>query len=180
MNQSQPFYDVQSAVHALDPWREQHLPNREPGARPHFIQLVAGMTEQHAFLFRERAASSAGPAEQPESTYPQVQRIIRDTRLPLETVSSPCVRQLLASIPSDVFSVTLDATNQGKRFTLVVVGWATDGIRLPLGFLRSSGDGRWAEEARRVLDRLEGRIPPDQRIVLLADRVHPARPCWPA
>lgn len=108
MNQSLPLYDTQSALVALKPWLEQHLPDLDPGARQHVIQLVTEITEQHSLLLREIAASSVFQAEQPESNYTQVQRIIRDTRLTLETVYYPFLQQLLATIPGDTFSVTLD------------------------------------------------------------------------
>lgn len=172
MRQSPPLYDVQSALHALDPWLAQHLPELDPGARQHFIQLVTGITEQHSLLLREIAASSVFQAEQPESNYTQVQRIICDTRLTLETVYYPFLQQILATIPGDTFYVTLDETNQGKLFNLVLVGWATDGISLPLGFLIYPLDGTWAEDARTLLHRLEHLIPHDKSIILLADRVH--------
>lgn len=172
MNQSPPLYDTQSALVALKPWLEQHLPDLDPGARQHFIQLVTGITEQHSLLLREIAASSVFQAEQPESNYTQVQRIIRDARLTLEMVYYPFLQQLLATIPGDTFDGTLDETNQGNLFNLVLVGWATDGVSLPLGFLVYPVDGTWAEDARTLLHRLEQLIPADKRIILLADRVH--------
>jgi hypothetical protein len=172
MRQSPPLYDVQSALHALEPWLEQHLPDLDRGARQHFIQLVTGITEQHSLLLREIAASRVFHADQPASNYTQVQRIIRDTRLTLETVYSPCLQQILATIPGDTFYVTLDETNQGKLFNLVLVGWATDGISLPLGFFIDPVDGTWAADARTLLHRLEHLIPNDKSIILLADRVH--------
>jgi hypothetical protein len=123
-------------------------------------------------LLREIAASSVFQAEQPESNYTQVQRIIRDTRLTLESVYYPFLRTILAAVPGDTFYLTLDETNHTDLFNLVLVGWATDGVSLPLGFLIYPVDGTWADDARTLLQRLESLIPPDKTIILLADRVH--------
>ena len=172
MNQSPPLYDTQSAVASLAPWLEKHLPDLDAGATHHFIQLVTGITERHSLLLREIAASSVFQAEQPESNYTQVQRIIRDTRLTLETVYYPFLRSILAAVPGDTFYLTLDETNHTDLFNLVLVGWATDGVSLPLGFLIYPVDGTWADDARTLLQRLESLIPPDKTIILLADRVH--------
>lgn len=172
MNQSTPVYDTQSALASLGPWLEQHLPELDAGAKRHFLQLVTGITEQHSLLLREIAASSVFQAEQPESNYTQVQRIIRDTRLTLESVYYPFLKSLLATLPGDTIYVTIDGTNQGTLFNLVLVGLATDGVSLPLGFLIYAVDGTWAEEARTLLHRLEALFPCDKRLILLADRAH--------
>lgn len=172
MNQSPPLYDTQSALDSLEPWLEHHLPDLDVGARNHVVQLVTGITESHSLLLRDIAASSVFHAEQPESNYTQVQRIIRDTRLTLETVYYPFLRTILAAIPDDIFYLTLDETSHTDLFNLVLVGWATDGVSLPLGFLIYPVDGTWADDARALLHRLESLIPADKTIMLLADRVH--------
>lgn len=66
----------------------------------------------------------------------------------------------------------MDQTNHGADFTLVLIGWATDGISLPLGFLLYATDAPWAEDARDLLRQIEVRIPAGRTITLLADRVH--------
>jgi len=171
MNQSTSVYDVQSALGSLEPWLDAHLPALDSGARRRFVQLIAGIPEQHSLLLREIAASSVFQAE-PDSNDTRVQRIVHDARLTLERVYYPFLAQLLSTIPGDTFYVTLDETNQGKLFNLVLVGWAADGVSLPLGFLVYPIDGGWAEEARALLQRLEALLPADKQIVLLADRVH--------
>jgi hypothetical protein len=149
MNQSTSLYDVQSALATLEPWLEAHLPDLDNGAWRRFIQLVTGITEQHSLLLREIAASSVFQAE-PDSDYMQVQRIVHDTHLTLESVYDPFLTHLLSCIPGDTFYIMLDETNQGKLFNLVLVGWATDGISLPLGFLVYPIDGCWASRRSRV------------------------------
>src|SRR6266542_6323692 len=100
MNQSRPLYDMASALETLEPWLEQHLPDLEPVARRHFVHLVTGIIEQQSLLIRAIAASSVFQAE-PESNFTQVQRIIRDTRLTLETVYYPFLSHILAAMPGE-------------------------------------------------------------------------------
>jgi hypothetical protein len=175
MNQLPPVYDMASALESLDPWLTQQLPDLDPIARRHFVHLVTGIIEQQSLLIRAIAAGSPFQAE-PESNYTQVQRIIRDTRLTLETVYYPFLTQILAAIPGEQAYLTLDQTNHGKDFNLVLVGWATDAVSLPLGFVVYGTDAPWADEARTLLERLETLIPPDRTLVLLADRVHAGDP----
>jgi hypothetical protein len=164
-----------SALETLEPWLEQKLPNLEPVARRHFAHLVTGVIEQQSLLVGAIAAASPFQAE-PESNYTQVQRILRDTRLTLENVYYPFLSQLLSSLPGDDVFVTLDQTNHGTDFNLVLVGWATDGISLPLGFFVYPTDGAWADDARTLLARIDALIPEGRTITLLADRVHAGDP----
>lgn len=175
MNQSPKVYDMASVLESLEPWLEAHLPNLEPVARRHFVHLVAGIIEQQSLLLGSIAAASPFQAE-PESNYTQVQRIIRDTRLTLETVYYPLLTELLAAMPGDHTYLTLDQTNHGADFNLVLVGWASDGISLPLGFVVYATDAAWADDARELLRRIETVIPAGRTITLLADRVHAGDP----
>jgi hypothetical protein len=164
-----------SALETLEPWLDHYLPALDPVARRHFIHLVTGIIEQQSLLIRAIAAASPFQAE-PESNYTQVQRIIRDTRLTLETVYYPFLMQILAELPGDQAFITLDETNHGSDFNLVLVGWATDAVSLPLGFVVYPTDGAWADDARTLLQRLDSVLPPEHTITLLADRVHAGDP----
>jgi hypothetical protein len=175
MNQPKPFYDMASALETLEPWLEQHLPKLDPVARRHFTHLVTGIIEQQSLLIRAIAAASPFQAE-PESNYTQVQRIIRDTRLTLESVYYPFLRQILSVLACTDAFLTIDQTNHGSDFNLVLVGWATDGVSLPLGFVVYPTNAAWADDARDLLRRLETIIPQECTITLLADRVHAGDP----
>jgi hypothetical protein len=83
---------------------------------------------------------------------------------------------LLAALPTDHCYLTLDQTNHGTDFNLVLVGWASDGVSLPLGFVVYPTDGGWADAARALLARLDALIPDRHSITLLADRVHAGDP----
>src|SRR5687768_15535132 len=111
MNQSPPLYDMASALETLEPWLEQHLPDLEPVARRHFVHLVTGIIEQQSLLIRAIAAASPFQAE-PESNYTQVQRIIRDTRLTLETVYYP---YNMTHISSDYHNSTQAASQERRK-----------------------------------------------------------------
>ena len=159
MNQPASVYDMRSAIESLEPWLTQHLPNLDPIARRHFIHLVTGVIEQQSLLRKAIAAGSVFQAS-PESNFTQVQRSIRDARLTLENVYYPLLAALLPLLPGDHAYVTLDQTNHGKDFNLVLVGWATDAVSLPLGFLVYGTDEAWAEQARELLQRLDALIGP--------------------
>lgn len=88
MNRPRPLDDMTSAVEALEPWLTEHLPDLDRVARHHVVHLVTGIIEQQSVLVRAIAASSVFQAE-PESNFTQVQRILRDTRLKLETTYYP-------------------------------------------------------------------------------------------
>src|SRR3954451_6433348 len=143
MNQSSPLYDMVSALETLEPWLEQHLPTLDPVARRHFVHLVTGIIEQQSLLIRATPAASPFQAE-PESNYTQVQRIIRDTRLTLETVYYPFLSQLLAALPGQDAFITLDETSHTNAFNLILVGWAPDAVGLPLCVVVYPTDGSWA------------------------------------
>lgn len=175
MNQPLPVYDMASALETLEPWLEQHLPDLDVIARRHFAHLVSGIVEQQSLLLRQIASASPFQAE-PDSNFTQVQRIIRDTRLTLETTYYPFLTNILAQLPSDHAYITLDQTNHTDLYNLVLVGWATDGVSLPLGFLVYPTDAAWADEARRLLTRLDALFPQTHTITLLADRIHASDP----
>lgn len=175
MSQSPPLYDMASALETLEPWLAQHLPDLEPVARRHFVHLVTGIIEQQSLLLRAIAAASPFQAE-PESNYTQVQRIIRDTRLTLETVYYPVLTQLLAALPGQDAVLTLDETSHTDAFNLVLLGWATDAVSLPLGFVVYATDASWADDARMLLQRIAQLLPADRAITLLADRIHAGDP----
>ena len=171
MNQSAPLYDMASVLETLEPWLEQHLPELEVVARRHFVHLVTGIIEQQSLLLRAIAAASPFQAE-PESNYTQVQRIIRDTRLTLETVYYPFLMHLLAQLPAQEAFITLDETSHTDAFNLVLVGWATDAVSLPLGFVVYPTDASWADDARTLLKRIKQVLPTTCSITMLADRIH--------
>ena len=171
MTQSRPLYDMASALETLEPWLETHLPDLEEVARRHFVHLVTGIIEQQSLLLAQIAAASPFQAE-PASNYTQVQRIIRDTRLTLETVYYPFLMQILADLPRKELFITLDETAHTDSFNLVLVGLASDAVSLPLGFVVYPTDGGWADDARALLQRIRELFSSEQHITLLADRIH--------
>jgi hypothetical protein len=55
---------------------------------------------------------------------------------------------------------------------LILVGWATDAVSLPLGFVVYPTDGSWADDARVLLQRIDQVLPSERSLTLLADRIH--------
>lgn len=175
MSQSAPLYDTSEALALLDPWLRQHLPALNEAVCRRFIQLVTGIFEQRSLLLEKIAESSVFTANE-TSNATQVRRIIRDERLTLESVYYPFLRSVLAQVPGDTLYVTLDETSHADDYCVVQVGWATDGISIPLGFLVYAASQPWADDARELLQTLDEIIPQHFDIVLLADRVHTGEP----
>lgn len=71
---------------------------------------MTGIIERQSLRIGKIAAASPFHGEV-ESTYTHVQRIIRDTRLGLESVYYPFLRRILEAVPGDHAFITLDETS---------------------------------------------------------------------
>jgi hypothetical protein len=169
MNQSAPSYDSTPALSLIEPWLTTHLPDLAPAARRHFIQLVSGMFESRSLLM-ESIATSSGFRANPSSNVTQVRRILRDHRLTMERVYYPFIRSILATVPGTDLYLTVDATSHGADYNVMQVGWATDGMSLPLAMFVYAPDAAWADETRALMTLLDGLIPDQFTVTLLADR----------
>ena len=175
MSQPPPLYDGPPAVSLIAPWLEQHLPDVTPAVRRRFIQLVTGIFETRSLLIDTIADSSAFGATA-TSNATQVRRILRDLRLTLETVYYPFIRSMLAAVPATDLYLTVDETSHGTDYNVVQVGWATDGMSLPLGMVIYAPDAAWAEDTRTLLHTIDTLIPEGMTVTLLADRIHTGEP----
>lgn len=175
MDQSEALYANSPALAVIAPWMEPHLPVLDAAVKRRVIQLVAGVFDQCSVVFEEIAASDAFPVNS-ESARTQVQRIVHDTRITLEAVYYPFVRSLLTQLPGDVLYLTLDETSHGTDYCVAQIGWATDGMSIPLGFFLYAPDAPWADGTRQLIQTLNALIPDRFDIVLLADRVHTGEP----
>lgn len=169
MNQASPLYDSTPALSLIEPWLTSHLPDLDPVARHHFIQLVSGMLESRSMLIEEIATSSTFRANA-SSNATQVRRILRDHRLTMERVYYPFIRAILATVPGTDLYLTVDATSHGTDYNVMQVGWATDGMSLPLAMFVYAPDAPWADETRALMTLLDGLIPDQFTVTILADR----------
>jgi hypothetical protein len=169
------LYDSPSALSLIEPWLCQHLPDLESAVRRRFIQLVTGIFETRSLLIDTIADSSAFRATA-TSNATQVRRILRDLRLTLETVYYPFIRSILAAVPATDLYLTVDETSHGTDYNVVQVGWATDGMSLPLGMVIYAPDAAWAEDTRALLHTIDTLIPDGMTVTLLADRIHTGEP----
>lgn len=175
MNQSAPLYVTAPALSLLDPWLRQHLPDLTPAVLRRFIQLVSGIFETRSLLIETIADSTAFQATA-SSNATQVRRILRDLRLTMEDLYYPFIRSMLASVPATDLYLTVDETSHGTEYTVVQIGWATDGMSLPLGMLIYAPNAPWAEDTRTLLHTIDDLIPDGMTVTLLADRVHTGEP----
>lgn len=169
MNQPAPFYDSAPALSLIEPWLTTHLPDLDPVARRHFIQFVSGMVETRSLLMETIATSSTFRANA-SSNATQVRRMLRDHRLTMEQVYYPFIRSILATVPGSDLYLTIDATSHGTDYNVMQVGWATDGMSLPLALFVYAPTAAWADDARALLTRLDGLIPEHFFVTVLADR----------
>lgn len=175
MNQSPSLYATSDALALLDPWLRTHLPTLNEAVTRRFIQLVTAIFEQRSLLLETIAESSVFTGTD-SSNVTQVRRIIRDARITLQNVFYPFLEHLLTELPNEVLYLTLDETSHHTDYCVVQIGLATDGVSLPLGFHIYAPDEAWAEEARELLETIDGILPQQSQIVLLADRIHTGEP----
>jgi len=175
VNQPSPLYVTEPALSLLDPWLRQHLPDLAPAVLRRFIQLVSGIFETRSLLIETIADSTAFRATA-SSNATQVRRILRDLRLTMEDLYYPFIRSILASVPATDLYLTVDETSHGTDYNVVQIGWATDGMSLPLSMLIYAPNAPWAEDTRTLLHTIDDLIPDGMTVTLLADRVHTGEP----
>ncbi|MBA3470197.1 MAG: hypothetical protein H0T53_11205 [Herpetosiphonaceae bacterium] len=105
-----------------------------------------------------------------------MRRILRDLRLTMEDLYYPFIRSILASVPATDLYLTVDETSHGTDYNVVQIGWATDGMSLPLGMRIYDPNAPWAEDTRTLLHTIDDRIPDGMTVTLLADRIHTGEP----
>ena len=175
VNQSIPLDDTPSAVSLREPWLRQHLPDHAPAVLRRFIQLVTGIFETRSLLIETIADSTAFRANA-SSNATHVRRILRDLRLTRDELSYPFVRSIQASVPATDLDLTVDETSHGTEYTVVQIGWATDGMSVPLGMLIYAPNAPWAEATRTLLHTIDDLIPDGMTVPVLADRIHTGAP----
>jgi len=176
MCQSESFYPYSPALQLLDPWMRKHLPKWDEIATRRLIQLAAGIFERKSILIDEIARSTAFNAAEQTSNATQVGRILRDERISLKTMYYPLIKKLLGEFKTDVLYLVMDETTHTDAYCLFQISLATDGFSIPLGFFQYDIDAPWADDARELLTTLDGYIPEQFTVILLADRIHTGDP----
>jgi Transposase DDE domain len=176
MCQPEALYAYSPALQLIDPWMRKHLPDWDEIAIRRLIQLAAGIFERKSVLIEEIARASAFHAPEHTSNETQVRRILRDERISLQTMYYPLITTLLEQLKTDVLYLTMDETTHGGDDCLFQIGLAIDGFSIPLGFFQYDVDAPWADDARELLEMLDGYIPQRFTVILLADRVHTGNP----
>lgn len=132
MGQSRPLAEKSPALHLVGTWLEQRLPHLDPVATRRFIQITAGIFEAQAALVEKIAASTAFQVPEDCSNYTQVQRILQDLRLTLETVYFPLVQHLLAELHPSSLDLTIDESSHANDFGLFKVGPMSSTVNTPI------------------------------------------------
>lgn len=87
---------------------------------------------------------------------------------------APLLRWVLASWPRGEkrLALALDATTLGQRFTVLAVSVLYRGCAIPVAWavVPATAKGRWRPQWETLLAHLDGVVPPDWLVVVLADR----------
>lgn len=163
MGQSPTLYADSSAVQLLEPWIRIHSPGMDETVLRHVVQLTTGIFEQRSVLMERIAEGSAFCASMNSNTT-QVRRILRDTRIQLETVYYPLMQSLLAEITNDILYLSMDESAHNDGVRLFQLSLVTDACSLPLGFMLYEKSDFWADEARVLLEVVATLIPKEKRL----------------
>jgi hypothetical protein len=105
-----------------------------------------------------------------------VRRIWRDERISRATIYYPLINSLLGELKTDILYLVMDETTHANDYCLFQISLATDGFSIPLGFFQYDIAAPWADDARELRMTLDGYIPEQFTVILLADRIHTGDP----
>jgi len=87
---------------------------------------------------------------------------------------APLLRWVLASWPRGEkrLALALDATTLGQRFTVLAISVVYRGCAIPIAWavVPATTKGKWRPHWEALLDRLDGVVPADWVVIVLADR----------
>jgi hypothetical protein len=94
------------------------------------------------------------------------------TQVEIRACFVPLLRWVLSRWEGDSLALAVDATSRGSALTVLVVSVLYRGTALPVGWVVLSGTskGAWMPEILRLLRQLCPAVPPDQPVLVLADR----------
>ena len=69
-------------------------------------------------------------------------------------------------------AIAIDATTLGQRFTVLAISVVVAGSAIPVAWkiLRADAKGSWKVHWLRLLRNFKGRVPPEMKVIVLADR----------
>lgn len=128
--------------------------------------VLAGMLGQGEATLRQRLR---------EWYYPAKDKVGKHRRqLGVETCFAPLLRWVLAWWPAESreLALALDATTLGQRFTVLCVSVLVRGCAVPVAWkvLVYNQPGSWQPYWQELLHRLDGVIPSEWMVLVLADR----------
>jgi len=127
------------------------------------LSLLLGQSER---TLRQRLREWYFPAQDKAGTHRR--------QVEVERCFAPLLRWVLAWWPeqSRELALALDATSLGQRFTVLCVSVVVCGCAIPVAWkvLVYNQEGSWQPYWQAVLAHLDGVIPPDWTVLVLADR----------
>jgi hypothetical protein len=107
-----------------------------------------------------------------------LRRLLSHERLKSETVLAPWARQALkeAGVNGQVIVLSLDQTDLGDRFAVLMISVRVGDRALPLAWRVEAGEANLGFAAQReVLDQVRGWLPAGVKVMVLADRFYPSQ-----
>lgn len=171
MESASVLYPHSPVAQLVHPWLVAHLPQHDSVIHQRLTQLTVGLMEETDVRIEQIALSSIFRGTK-SSNCTQVRRILRDSRINVDTVYLPLIRSLLAEIAAPTIYLAFDESSHTNAINLFQVTVLTDAMALPLSFFLYEPSDSWADDARQCLTTLASCIPLDKQVIVLADRLH--------
>jgi len=96
----------------------------------------------------------------------------RRRELQVEACFAGLLGWFLRRWPSDQLAIAIDATTLGRRFVVLAISVVYAGTAIPVAWkiLRADAKGSWKAHWLRLLRQFKGIVPPQMKVIVLADR----------
>ncbi len=140
------------------------------------VTQSCGLTTVAVFLARLRGRTYGAQRQQlREWCYDAADKRGRKRQqVDVQACFAPLLRWVLASWPRGEkrLALALDATTLGQRFTVLAISVVYRGCAIPVAWavVPATTKGKWRPHWEALLDRLDGVVPKDWLVIVLADR----------
>jgi len=170
---SQWEQEVSTALSVLTPAQARVLAAWSFGM---MVTQSCGLTTVAVFLARLRGRTYGAQRQQlREWCYDAADKRGRKRQqVDVQACFAPLLRWVLASWPRGEkrLALALDATTLGQRFTVLAISVVYRGCAIPVAWavVPATTKGKWRPHWEALLDRLDGVVPKDWLVIVLADR----------
>ncbi|CAE6872621.1 IS4 family transposase ISMmg3 [Paraburkholderia aspalathi] len=156
---------------------EQALPGLRKTILKKLPLAVAAMIEARTPNTMELSTVLPLATERADMREQWLRRLLKNSLLEPATILEPMGRQALqqAGGSGQTILLSMDQTDLGERFAVLMLSVRTGDRALPLAWLVESGEANigWTGQ-QRLLERVRNGLPEHARVMLLADRFYPS------